>query len=99
MSNPNPNIYRNVVESLGDASTLTGNFDQAKNHYEIVKGLIGDDTDATAMHYYKLGRLYLYETKLDEAHQSFGQALDLAKTNPGLAAQIEAEIRLLHDMS
>jgi hypothetical protein len=51
-----------------------------------------------AMHYYKLGRLSLYETKLEEASQSFWQALNLAKTNPGLAAQIEAEIRLMQDM-
>lgn len=93
-----PEIYQDLVDTLGDASTFTGNFAQANTCYQELQGLLGDTPGEQAQLYYKLGRLNFYQGETEAATQYFEQALKLASANLKIKSQIEAEMRLLYDI-
>jgi predicted ATPase len=97
ISNPNNEIYLSVANALGDASTFSGKFTEARTCYEAAKEFIEDKAGELAHLYYKLGRLYLYQANIETAQDYYEQALALASNNSSLKAQIETEVRLLYD--
>ena len=48
--------------------------------------------------YYRTGRLNLYQNNIDAASTSYQYALNIAKGNPEVTAQIQAETRLMYDL-
>lgn len=99
LTEPDRQIYWNVANALGDASVFTGNSTQAANCYRVVQELADGNSDESAMYHYKIGRLHLYQSNIEAAHQNYHEALKLSTTNPLLTAQIHAELRLLQDLS
>jgi tetratricopeptide (TPR) repeat protein len=97
-TSPDLEVYRNVVNALGDASTFIGNFDEAANCYQIVLDLTDDDPQETALFHYKLGRLHFYQDNVEAANRNYQQALEITPHNSNLVAQIDAELRLLYDL-
>lgn len=97
---PNPEIYKNLAESLGDAGTFTSHFNQAAICYQTAWNLIKNDPEQQATIYYKMGRLHFYQGDSSAALEDYQQALNITAEYPfpQLRAQIEAEIRLLYDL-
>lgn len=98
LTDPNPEIYRNVASALGDASTFTGNFTQAAACYQVIQEIAENNPEALVTFHYKMARLHFYQDNIEAANEGYQQALELAGDNPALVAQIEAELRLLNDM-
>lgn len=100
MPNPNPEIYQNLADSLGDASTFTSHFTQAATCYQTAWSLLQNDPERQATLHYKIGRLRLFQGDTNAALEDYMQALQLTAEHPfpQLRAQIEAEIRLLYDL-
>ncbi len=97
---PNPEIYQNLAEALGDAGTFTSHFNQAAICYQTAWNLIKNDPERQASIYYKMGRLHFYQGDFSAALEDYQQALNITAEYPypQLRAQIEAEIRLLYDL-
>jgi predicted ATPase len=93
--NAEATVRRDVAEALADASTFAGDFAQATACYQVVQGLLGDSPEEQAALHYKLGRLHFYRGDADAASQCYEQALSLVAPRSALAAQINAETRLL----
>lgn len=98
LTDPDPEMYRNVAHALGDASTFTGNFNQAATCYQAIQEFSDDNPEELATFHYKMARLHFYQNDIEAADEGYQQALQLATNNPSLMAQIEAELRLLNDM-
>ncbi|MCB0212862.1 MAG: AAA family ATPase [Anaerolineae bacterium] len=96
-SNPDRETYRNIAHALGDASTFTGNFAQATDCYSAIQELTDNNQEEIGSIHYKMARLYFYQDDVEAASESYQKALELASNDPQLAAQIEAELRLLND--
>jgi len=60
--------------------------------------LIGQRPEGAAELAYRIGRLHLYQSNVEAASQSYTQALEQLEPDSALAAQIEAELRLLFDV-
>ncbi len=99
MSNPNPEVYHNLADALGDACTFTSHFTQAATCYQTAWSLIDNDPQKQAVLHYKLGRLHFYQANVSAALEDYQKALKTtaAHPNPELTAQIEAELRLMFD--
>jgi adenylate cyclase len=92
-----PTLRYRVAEALGDASTFTGDFLQARLCYESMREAMVDEREMASW-YHKLGRLSLQEGEAEAAVEAYTQALDAAAPEDALLiAQIEAEMRLLFD--
>lgn len=98
LTDPDPEMYRNVAHALGDASTFTGNFNQAAACYQAIQEFSDNSPEELATFHYKMARLHFYQNDIEAADEGYQQALQLATNNPSLMAQIEAELRLLNDM-
>lgn len=98
LTDPDPEMYRNVAHALGDASTFTGNFNQAATCYQAIQEFSDNNPEESATFHYKMARLHFYQDDIEAADEGYQQALQLAANNPSLMAQIEAELRLLNDM-
>lgn len=96
--NPDPEVYINLAEALGDAGTFTGHFAQATTCYQTAWSLAGANAERKAALYYKMGRLHFYQGDVPAAAEDYQNALRLGGHNVELCAQIKAEIRLLFDM-
>ena len=97
---PNPEIYQNLADALGDAATFTSHFNQAAICYQTAWNLIQNDPEWQATLHYKMGRLHFYQGDPTTALEDYQQALKTTAEYPypQLRAQIEAEIRLLYDL-
>ena len=98
LTDPNPEIYRNVASALGDASTFIGNFTQAAVCYQVIQEIAENNPEVLVIFHYKMARLHFYQDNIEAANEGYQQALELAVDNPTLMAQIEAELRLLNDI-
>ncbi|MCB0154880.1 MAG: hypothetical protein KDF65_08785, partial [Anaerolineae bacterium] len=97
-AHPNPTLQHSLAHTLGDASLFAGNFSLAELCYKTVQDRIGNSPEELALLQYKWGRLHFYRGDVEAAHQRYEQALELAEGHPAQLAQIEAELRLLHDL-
>ena len=90
-----------LAQALGDAATFTGHFEQAGLCYDAAMTLMQsrEDRNGYAALLHRMGRLNYYKADMLSASEQYEQALEMAKSDPVLAAQINAEIRLLWDKS
>ena len=93
-----PLFQLELAEALGDAATFTGDYALAETCYETARALIGQRPEGAAELAYRIGRLHLYQSNVEAASQSYTQALEQLEPDSALAAQIEAELRLLFDV-
>jgi len=100
MPKPNPEVYQNLADALGDASTFTSHFTQAATCYQTAWSLASNDPEWKATLHHKMGRLHFYQGDPPAALEDYQQALKTTAKypQPQLRAQIEAEIRLLYDL-
>ncbi len=95
---PDTTTILQVVNALGDANTFAGDFGQAAACYKMVGEIAKNNPEQLAELYYRTGRLNFYQGNLDAASTSYQYAQNIAGDNPALAAQIQAEIRLMYDL-
>jgi len=94
---PDPGFRLELATALGDAAAFTGNYPHAEECYQTARRLIGENREELADLAYRQGRLHMYQDDAASAIQSYDEASKLAGQNSGLAAQIEAELRVLFD--
>jgi adenylate cyclase len=92
-----PGFHLLLAQALGDAATFMGNYMQAEECYQTARTLIGQNREELANLAYRMGRLRMYQNDTALASQSYEEALKLAGQDSTLAAQIEAELRVMFD--
>ena len=93
-----PLFQLELAEALGDAATFVDDYALAETCYETARALIGQRPGGSAELAYRIGRLHLYRSNVGAACRSYTQALEQLEPGSALAAQIEAELRLLFDV-
>ena len=95
---PDPATRYRLAEAFGDASTFTGDYVQARICYEQMKEWASGEGNDLAAWYRRLGRLSMREGDPEAAVESYAEALAAADPDDHvLAAQLDAEMRLLFD--